>query len=366
MRNIQKNQHKAVFIIILITYSVLVLLVFFFFIDPSLKGESAWRWTADTTTYMELAKGTYHQDLELIGLSGNTIGPILISRLFNNNTFLIVIFNYAVFIISCFLLSLTNNISKIKMLLLIMMSPMLLVSIGSLSKEILGFLDISLTLFICRTTKNYYGIAITLLIGILVRWQMAIFVLLSVILCKVVPQTEKARWNGLLILLLITSLLYPLISKAVDLDAALSTEALKTTVESNSGFNYFLNDLQSNYMMFLAVIPKSLLNIVYSPLAFLEIDHSRLFLSKSSYIDIFNDYIVFLQGIVSIPILFLVGKNSSISIMKNSQFLIAIYCIIFSLSPFIQTRYFFPVYPLLCIEAAFEGKDRLKNNNIHR
>jgi hypothetical protein len=358
MRNIQKNQHQAIFVIILITYSAIVLFVFFFFIDPSLKGESAWRWTADTPTYMDLAKGTHNQDLELIGLSGNTIGPILISRLLNNNTFLIVIFNYIVFVISCFLLSLNSNVSKVKMLLLIIMSPMLLVSIGSLSKEILGFLDISLTLFICRTTKNYYGIAIALLIGILVRWQMAVFVLLSVTLCRVVPQTEKARWNGLLGLLLIISLFYPLISRTIDLDTALSTEALKTTVESNSGFNYFLNDLQSNYMMFLAVIPKSLMNIIYSPLAFLEIDHSRLFLSKNSYVDIFNDYVAFLQGIVSIPILFLIGKNSSISIMKNSQFLIAIYCIIFSLSPFIQTRYFFPIYPLLCLEAAFSSKEK--------
>jgi hypothetical protein len=353
MKNKQKNQYKALFVIILIAYSIVVLFVFFLFIDPSLKGESAWRWTADTTTYMELAKGNSNQDMELISLGANTIGPILISRLLGNSTIAIVVFNYILFVFACLLLSLTENISKVRMLSLIIMSPMLLVSIGSLNKEILGFLDISLTLFLCKANKNHYIFVITLLVGILVRWQMAVFVFLSVILCRTVPRTAKARWISLSVFILILSIIYPLISKAVDLDTALNNEAFKATTESNSGFNYFLNDLQSNYMMAIAVIPKSFMNIVYSPLTILEIDHSKLLLSKTSFVDIFNSYIALLQGIVSIPVLFLIWRNSGVFIVRDSQFLIAIYCIIFSLSPFIQTRYFFPVYPLLCLEASF-------------
>ena len=88
-----KNSTKLSYEIFLFAYTIVAIVLFYFYVDPSLQGISRWRWGADTVIYMDIAKGTFAgEELPAFSLNSNTFGPVLISTLLGNNTVLIALF----------------------------------------------------------------------------------------------------------------------------------------------------------------------------------------------------------------------------------------------------------------------------------
>ena len=112
-------------------------------------------------------------------------------------------------------------------------------------------------------------------------------------------------------------------------------------------------------MLFLSFIPKSIMNLIANPSKLIDVQSQSY---DWNYVDAYNDLVVPAQGFVQAIILFLAVKNSGISLARENQYFVAIYCIIFSLSPFIQTRYFFPIYPILCLEASLRKQPSDSNS----
>ena len=340
--------------------SIVAIVLFYFYVDPSLQGISRWRWGADTVIYMDIAKGTFAgEELPAFSLNSNTFGPVLISTLLGNNTVLIALFNYGLFLGSCFLLFKTKDIDKTKLFILLTLSPMLLVSIVTLSKEIIAFFTISLLIYFQGKKLEIYKLLLIIIIAVLVRWQMIAVLLIFIILKTYVPNNVRARTISILLLAVLVSIIYPSISKVIQLDEALSVDSYTSQSESNSGLIYVLNSLQNNYMLFLSFIPKSIMNLIANPSKLIDVQSQSY---DWNYVDAYNDLVVPAQGFVQAIILFLAVKNSGISLARENQYFVAIYCIIFSLSPFIQTRYFFPIYPILCLEASLRKQPSDSNS----
>jgi hypothetical protein len=356
-----KKNTKLSYEIFLFIYTILAIVLFYFYVDPSLQGISRWRWGADTTIYMDIAKGTFTgEELPAFSLNSNTFGPVFISTLFGNNTFLIAVFNYALFLGACLLLFKTKNIDKTKLFILLSLSPMLLVSIVTLSKEIIAFFTISLLISFQDKKINIYKLLLVVAIATLVRWQMIAVLVIFVVMRTYIPNNMRARTISIIVLAILVSIIYPSISKTIQLDEALSVDTYTSQSESNSGLIYVLNGLQNNYMLFLSFIPKSLMNLIANPMKLMDTQSQSY---NWNYVDAYNDLVVPAQGFVTMIALILAIKNSGISLARENQYFIAIYCIIFSLSPFIQTRYFFPIYPILCLEASIR-KDLSDSNSI--
>jgi hypothetical protein len=355
-----KNSTKLSYEIFLFAYTIVAIALFYFYVDPSLQGISHWRWGADTALYMDIAKGTFAgEELPAFSINSNTFGPVFISSLFGNNTFLIAVFNYGLFLGACFLLFKTKNIDKAKLFILLSLSPMLLVSIVTLSKEIIAFFTISLLVYFQGKKIDIYKLLLIIAIATLVRWQMIAVLLMFVILRTYVPNNVKARSISIILLLIIISLIYPSISKTIQLDEALSVDSYTNQSESNSGLIYVLNSLQNNYMLFLSFIPKSIMNLIANPMKLMDTQSQSY---DWNHVDAYNDLVVPAQGFITMIALVLAIKNSGISIARENQYFIAIYCIVFSISPFIQTRYFFPIYPILCLEASLRKQTSDSNS----
>ncbi len=287
------------------------------------------------------------EELESISLSSNTFGPVLISRLLLNNNLLILVFNYIIFLISFHLLRNFKQLNPIKLALFLISSPMLFSSITTLNKEILSFFCVSFLISISNKRLTVFNILIVMFSSLLVRWQMIVVSALFLFLNKVVRKDLRSRFISIISFLMLLSFLYPFIRNFLDLDVVLSVDQYTETSESNSGFIYMLNSLQNNYMLFFSFVPKTLMNLVANP--------GKLFQSYdtlSNPYDIYNNYVVPGQGLITTLLIILSFKKFRINSFNSSHYLILIYSIVFSLSPFIQTRYFFPLYPLLCIQAS--------------
>ena len=82
-----KNSTKLSYKVFLFPYTIVAIVLFCFHVDPSLSGISHWRWGADTTIYIDIAKGTFAgEELPAFSINSNTFGPVFISSLLSNNT----------------------------------------------------------------------------------------------------------------------------------------------------------------------------------------------------------------------------------------------------------------------------------------
>jgi hypothetical protein len=349
-------EHSTLFL-----YTAIIFIFFVEYMDPFLENKSFLRWGADSLIYLNIAKFGADSSMEESSSFINTIGPVLIAKLLNNNNLAITVFNYLLFLLSVFLLSSIENVNKIRLRLLIIANPMMLVSIASISKEIIGFTIISIFLYLLyqETDKDKVlqkrWAAIIFIGSFLVRWQMA-FIIGIFFLCKNVftgSRFTKCRSFSILLLILFLSITYPIFRSAGLTGEA---EAWSVTERGPSlGTIYILNDLQNNYMYFLSFIPKILMNLVLIDSTIP--DRIAEGATEYGYIDVYNLYIVPFHTIMTVITLFIIVlKQRKLMLDKNSHYLYIIYSLIIALSPFIQPRYFFPAYAILCLEASLKNQ----------
>jgi hypothetical protein len=338
---------------ILVIYTIVVFVFFAVFANPYLEGLSDLRWAADSQFYMKVAQyGSGYVDMEDSQLL-NSIGPVLISRLMGNSNLLITLFNYFAFVSSFFMLKSISNVNQIKLLVLMILNPMTLVSITSLNKEIIGFFIVSLFLYLLHEKHRARVLLPLLGLSMLVRWQMAfvmaIFVLFKQIFtCK---YWAKSRMMSIALFIAAISFVYPYLRS---LGFSESAEAWIPSDVNSAGTLVLLNELQNNYMFFLSCIPKILANLIFfDPLMPARISES---FTQYKFYDVYNYWIVPANALMTITALFLSFKSSRPSLLRDSHYFFTIYCIVFSLSPFVQPRYFFPLYALLCVEASVNQK----------
>ena len=336
---------------LLVIYTVFSLVFFNIFVNPFLQGESDLRWAADSLTYLDMA--SYIEDYtSLFNIGSNALGPVLIARLLGNDSFLIATFNYLLFIFSYWILINTFKVNRLKLLLLFLATPMLLVSILTLNKEILGFFAISILAYTLEKSKNKFLILSILFVSIFVRWQLFLSIFLFLILQKFSSGYIR-RIVILASIIMIISLVYPIFYNFFDLEFILNLDVNISEQTTKSGFIIQLNDLQNRYMFFLAVIPKIMYNLFADAN---KIYFSITELNSLDYTDIYNNFIIPLHCVVMVFIFLNLANQKKLDVLSNNIYFFLFYSIIFSLSPYVQPRYFFPIYPLLCLEISKRKK----------
>lgn len=328
-------------------YVLLLIITFIEVVEPSLQGNTELRVGADSLTYIQAAKWVDKSE-NLVSVSNNLFGPVLILWIFENNFFAVVIFNSILLILA--LLFLSKDFPHIdKILFLILLNPILFFSLLTPNKEIFSFLGISL--FACFLKNNNKKILfMSLIASTFARWHQAIFLLLFLLWNSQFNPLYKRRLLSLIALVFIISILYPyLFNQLTFLDSNIEASIDNEFAQSiTGGTTLYLNNLQNNFLFFAALIPK--IFITYFGIIWKNIPQMIFDIELINNDDLYNNYIMLGHQIYTIIILPILINKHRLSLNSDNVYLAIFLTILFSATPFIQIRYIFPVYLLLCLE----------------
>jgi hypothetical protein len=357
---------------ILVFYIFCSLLLFdIFLLQPMTNGSL--QIGADSKTYIEYSKNyssvrSVFEDINsLFNLSSNFFGPVLILKLVNNNLFLVAVINSFMLVGSYFFILKTYSINKTIFLTLFLTNPMLFVSLTTVNKEIIGILSVSITLYFFKVKTPKYLI-ITFITSFLTRWHQLVVTILFLLFRSKLNPVHKNDYATITIFVIVITFIAG--SQYSAIGEVLASDVLSGSDGYDKSTLALLNEFQKNYMFILILIPKTFINFFgnfnYSNLfntIYLFFTGNSVFLA-----DIYNEFFVpthqismfLVSTVILIRNRFITRTFKNVInkiflrkyVMDDGTFFTTIYSIFFSLSIFIQSRYFFPIFILLCAQAS--------------
>jgi hypothetical protein len=327
-------------------YIVLSLSLFFLWVNPSLTGENQQHIAADSTRYMYFAESLSEGQNDPFVLAAmasfpNTLwAPVFIGMLLHGNTVAIVILNYALLLLSVWVLRKAVNMNTGLFLLLLFANATTSISLLSLNKEIVDIFVTALFVYYLGRGRRIVLFA-ALLIAVINRYETAIVIVMYLVL--------QSRWNPfrnwrkfslVAVCVGLSIFLSGVIASAM---SARFQEALDTA--NNSGILVLLDTLQMHYLFFLAVIPKILDNL-FSELVY--VSHWQAY----SLDDPANSFFLFGNNLASLGVIVFLILRGRFTLRHNLVYYAVLSAIFMSTALIIQPRYFYGAYCVLCVEGA--------------
>lgn len=330
MRDINKNFGFMLVVIYLMT----ALMTFQLFGVDSLEGKIDAQLYSDSLTYETAAKNE-SQDIDLISVDGNYMGPVFVLKFLGHSRDLVNIFN--VIVLGTFLIVAVKRlyINRILFLSLVACSPLIFFSTYGVNKEIfIPLCVLSLTIYV--DNRNIRWLILAGILALLVRWQLCVFLLLAAGLTSRYWPLRHKRFVTLVILTFGISLVYPILADGFfnSIENVSIEGAVEESGTAATGLYPIMQDLQRHYGYFLVVIPKSVQLLV----GFL----SRINLQSPS-IDFWNNFVIMGHCLLNLVLLLCISIRRNFSLSNNIVFLICMYCVFFAVTPVFAPRYFLPV-----------------------
>jgi len=332
-----------------LTYLILViyLLILWVFLNiwgiDAINGVIDFEFYADSETYMEYAKDgiTF---FEMILFNPNLIGPVYLARFLGNNYNLIFFLNAFILFYSYKLVTTNFKVNRYLLLFLWILSPMMISSVLSINKEIVAVLSSIMVLVYIKNGKYLY-LAGAICLGLFVRWQQVLFVLLLASLFSNLNPLRNKMFLSFILLLLGISILYPLATIGTVQEMIVASEDVNNA-DGGSGIYFLLNELQSKPFMYTILFIPKLIFLLFSTLT-----RVGTFGKLDSF---YNDTIVFAQCVCYLFISILLVIKKKISFKNLFFFSALIYCLLFTLSPIFAPRYLFIFYILSAVAVSEE------------
>src|SRR2546423_15007887 len=151
-------------------YLICVAVVFTVWGEPALRGETMTIWWADSRYYLQYIGHPYRL-ADLVTLSGNVIGPVVLLNFLRFDLVLVLLVNLAMFAVVSFLPLKGNRLTNPWLyIVLLAVNPMMMFSLTSINKEIPGACGVILILRYVHDRKWYYLVP-GLLFTALSRWH---------------------------------------------------------------------------------------------------------------------------------------------------------------------------------------------------
>ena len=335
----QKN-----YIVLLLLYVCFSYLVFISFINDNYYESSTYKLDADAGTYYDLSKYGDLTIKEMVIFEQNLIGPALILWLTNYDNTSVFIVNIVLFAIACrlMLVNFKTEINKLHFVALIVVNPMILASLLTVNKEIIGLFSIALFACYLKSKKLPY-LLLFILFAFLTRWHELIVLLCFFLLSSRINPFKENRLKTCIIFALFLSVVYPFLANHVSLEQFV----VKEQFDKAFGIMAIFNWLQNNYLFFVALVPKMLSNLFGNVFRIWSV----LIGSDSvDYKDLYTWYIILGHQIVIFIMFIKLFISKKITLKNDFIYFSVIYLIVFSLNPAIQYRYIFPLYILFCLE----------------
>ncbi len=320
---------------------------FFLIEQPRLNHETYQRFGADSPTYWQAVDyGAQHADSggNLVSFTGNLLGPVAIGRILGSG-FAVALFDILLFFISVEIASSIPGVDKYLFVFLLAINAETAPAVVTLNKEILVLLSgMMLAKYIYSEKQSWFLLGLTLLVSLFARWEQIAIVLLFVFLRR--KGSFFLRHPRLAVLSVIAGLtvIYPLI-------ASLEGSGLRAFNRYAAGANTIvkLNEIQASFGFPIVLLPKIAMDI------FGELLRPITFLKEFGTLgtgDIHSMFIIPLFSIALVTVLVIAYRRGKLNPRRPIGLVVLIYLIVTALTPFVQPRYNYFVYVLLCLELA--------------
>jgi hypothetical protein len=330
-------------------YLAFCLFCFFHWELPRLNHETYIRFGADSPTYWEAVNYRAehaNSELNLISFTGNLLGPVLIGVLLKTG-FAVACFNILLFFIAVEIACSIPGVDRYRLLFLLAISAETAPALVTLNKEILVLLSTMLMAkYILSGKRSWALLALILFISVFARWEQIALILVFLYLRRRGSIFERNPRIAIAAVIGTLTVLYTLIARIPGSGIAAFTQYTR-------GANTIvkLNAIQASFGFPLVVVPKIIMDLfgeLLRPLT-LAREYSYLELNLG---DIHSGAIIPLFSIALITLLVIAYRRGKLNPSRPIAFLIIIYMITTAVTPFVQPRYNYFVYVLLCLELA--------------
>jgi hypothetical protein len=320
---------------------------FFYFEQPRLNHDTFIRFGADSPTYWDAVEyRSQHTQTQgvLISFTGNLLGPVLIGMLFRTGLG-VAFFNVLLFFLAVEVACTIPGVNRYRLLFLLAICSETAPALVTLNKEIMVLVSALLfAKYITSNRRSLFLLAVVFAVSVFARWEQIAILLLYLFVRRRGSVFERKPWLAVGTVIAILTVLYPVIVR-------LPGSAIGAFTQYAKGANTIakLNTIQTNFGFPLVVVPKMIMYVfgeLLRPLTFVR-EYTLL-----GWADIHSIYIIPLFSIALITLLVMAYRRGLLNPKRPIALLIIIYMIVTAVTPFVQPRYNYFVYVLLCVELA--------------
>jgi hypothetical protein len=320
---------------------------FFVFEQPRINHDNFIRFGADSPTYwdaVEYRSQHAQSGSGLISFTGNLLGPVMLGMLLRTG-FAVACFDVLLFFIAVEVACTIPGVDRYRLLFFLAICAETAPALVTLNKEIMVLLSaLLLAKYIYSKRPSIVLLAVFFAISVFARWEQIAIVLLFLFLRRKGSVFKRKPWLAVFTVIAILSVIYPLIAR-------LPGSGIGAFTQYARGANTIakLNKIQTNFGFPLVVVPKVIMDVfgeLLRPLTFVG-EYSLLGLA-----DIHSIVVIPLFSIAFATLLVMAYRRGLLHPRRPVGLLIIIYMMVTAVTPFVQPRYNYFVYILLCVELA--------------
>jgi hypothetical protein len=340
-----RSLKKWIFIWTFCLYLVVCWACFFAFEQPRLNHDSAVRFGADSPTYWEVVDyRNEHVDTapSLIGFGTNLFGPVALGTVLGSGI-AVGIFNTVLFFIAVEIACSIPGVDRYRLLFLLMICSETAPALVTLNKEIMVLFSVLLMAkYIYSEKRSGILLGAVLVASVLTRWEQVAIILLFLFLQRKGSVFQRHPWLAVASVVAALTVIYSLI-------AMVPGSGIKGFTRYANGANTIarLNTIQTHFGFPLVMVPKIILDIsgeLLRPLTYIR------WVQDVGFGDIHSWLLVPLFSAVLIPALVIAYRRGKLNPRRPVALLIIMYLLVVAVTPFVQPRYNYFVYVLLCLE----------------
>jgi hypothetical protein len=324
-------------------YLAVCVVVYVAYVAPWMAGDVNIRIGADSDRYWDSIKqfrsGT---SMPLLSATGNLLGPVSIGLLVRTGVG-VMIFNVALFLLAMKIASSIPNVNVGIFGFLLLLNPELIPSLTTLNKEILALLSaVLIAKYLHTKNPTFLMLFSVLLVAVVSRWEAAGILIIYLAMRRLFGNRPK---TALLLLILAIAVAFPLTLRVLGLDLTAFdwlTQGANTIL--------VLNKIEYAYGFPLVVLPKILMVVAGSWIS------PAFYTANPGIVQGFTDpqQEIFqpLGCLAMMGVLAYALWTNRMKLRSPVAMFVAITLIITAATPFIQPRYLYGAYVMLCIELA--------------
>ncbi len=309
-------------------------------------GLTEYTFGADSNTYYVYAEldsqAASSDDDRLITFGQNLFGPVLLAKLVRGPVG-VGLFNLAIFFVLLQASGAIPGVRRKYFFILLAINAMTIASITTLNKEIFAMAGVVLfAKYIYSEKRSVLLFLAFVILSVMARWEQALILFIYLFFESRFSLLKGKHKTALALLTLMLSIAYPAALKLSSIDLTSFLAQLQV------GVIIRLNAIQAVFGGYLiTVIPKSGMLILGG------------FLTPAQYIptvvnsvspELQNRLVVPLSNLAMIGVSIVAFLRGSLRPIRPLGYLALMYMIVIAINPFIQSRYAFPVYVIICIE----------------
>jgi hypothetical protein len=338
---------KWLLIWMLCFYLAFCMWCFFEWEQPRLNHDTYIRFGADSPTYWDAVQyRSEHADSgsNLVSFTGNLLGPVAIGMLLKNG-FAVAIFNILLFFIAIEIACSIPGVDRYLLVFLLAINAETAPALVTLNKEILVLVSaLLLAKYIYAKRKSWFLLGPVLVLSLFARWEQIAIILLFFFLRRKGSFFKRNPRLAVVSVIAAITVAYPLVAR-------LPGSGIGAFTQYTNGANTIvkLNHVQANFGFPIVMLPKILMDLSG------ELLRPATYISEFGTLgwgDIHSMFIIPLFSIALMTLLVVAYYKGKLNPRRPIALIIIIYILMTAVTPFVQPRYNYFVYVLLCLELA--------------